>query len=114
MKNLVRPHFALQELWSHDDHSFVANDHALDLLEALRVRVGPLVVVSAFRSPKRNSAVHGAENSLHMQGRAFDLLWNGYSKFELLSEAMAVGFTGLGLYATWLHVDDGAPRVWWQ
>lgn len=111
---MVRPHFALSELWSHDDHSFVQNDPALDLLEALRLRVGPLVVVSGYRSPAHNMAVHGAAHSLHVQGRAFDLAWGSYGRFELLSEALAVGFTGIGLYSTWLHLDNGAPRVWWH
>jgi len=46
---------------------------ALDKAQALRNRlVKPLIVRSAYRSPKHNRAVAGAIRSNHMEGAAFD------------------------------------------
>lgn len=75
----------------------------------------PMHVVSGYRSKSHNTLVGGAPLSLHLEGRAFDIQWGHMSaarKRALLAAAMNAGFTGFGFYGTFLHMDDGSPRVW--
>lgn len=84
-----------------------------DLFEAFREWCGgePLVVLSAYRTPKWNRHVGGATRSQHVQGRALDLTRRHWSIARLHKEARA--FTrslphlvgGLGLYPTFIHLD---------
>lgn len=76
--------------------------------EALRERVGaPLVIKSAYRTPRHNRAVGGATNSQHMQGYALDLAPPpGWSVERLAAEARKVPeIRGIGVYPTFVHID---------
>lgn len=76
--------------------------------EALRGAVGlPLVVLSCYRTPAHNKRVGGAKQSQHVQGRALDLLPpKGWTVGQFAAVAREVdAIKGLGLYATFLHVD---------
>lgn len=88
----------------------------LDRLEALRARLGrPIRVTSGYRCPKYNAAVPGAaDGSLHQSGEAADIQVNGVDPPALLVHAHAVGFTGLGLYKTHVHVDVRPSLAGWD
>jgi uncharacterized protein YcbK (DUF882 family) len=76
--------------------------------EALRARVGqPLTVLSAYRTPAHNRAIHGAINSQHKEGRALDLRPPaGWSVERLAQEARQIpDIRGIGVYPTFLHID---------
>ena len=76
--------------------------------EALRERVGqPLVVLSAYRTPKHNRAIGGAVNSQHIEGRALDLRPpDGWSVERLAWAARQIpDIRGIGVYPTFLHID---------
>lgn len=76
--------------------------------EALRLAVGlPIVVLSCFRTEAHNAAIGGARNSQHVQGRALDLRPpTGWRVLDLAAVAREiVEIRGLGLYATFLHID---------
>lgn len=83
---------------------------ALEQLRAIHGR--PLTIVSGYRCPVHNTAVHGALDSQHMYGCAADLEVGAV----LLVDAEAVGFQGIGSVGKWArHVDvrDG-PRARWS
>jgi len=44
---------------------------------------------------------------------AVDLALNGHDRFALLAAAEALGFTGLGLGRTFLHLDRRASPARW-
>ena len=92
---------------------------ALDKLQALRDRMGPLTINSAARCPQHNKSVGGAANSQHLStpqraSTAFDIALDGHDKQTLIDAARAVGFQGLGIYyRSFVHVDDrGFDAVW--
>ena len=65
------PNFSPAEIACRGTGKLLVDEPALDRLQALRDRLGkPLIVCSAYRSPKHNRAVGGARRSKHMDGAA--------------------------------------------
>lgn len=77
------------------------------MLEALRQELGvPFVINSGYRCPAHNKRVGGAQNSFHVQGLAADIaLPKGYTAEEFTNICLKHGFTGVGKYSTFVHVD---------
>jgi zinc D-Ala-D-Ala carboxypeptidase len=97
----------------------------MDSLEQLRSAYGkPMPITSGYRCPKHNAAVSNTGgDGPHTTGRAADIGVRGSDAKRLLSEALKLGFTGIGINqkgnARFIHVDDlpnGAtcprPTVW--
>lgn len=87
--------------------------------DALRLTYGrPLIIVSAYRSPRYNRALAGAANkSFHLRGMALDLAPT-HGRVSVL-HAIARGFwgtggrnIGVGLYHWGVHIDIGPRRMW--
>ena len=76
-------------------------------LDRMRIRAGiPLVITSSYRSPERNDAVGGADDSAHMRGYAVDIRCNtSRNRFRVLRAAYLENFNRIGVYATHVHVD---------
>lgn len=109
------PNFKPQELASKSDGELAVNEDAMDKLQALRTKLGkPMVLNSAYRSAKHNKKVGGAKNSMHLQGRAFDVSMANHDPAKFETAARAVGFTGFGYYPSqrFMHIDTGPKRVW--
>jgi len=74
-----------------------------------------LPINSGHRDPKHNAKVGGAKKSQHMHGNAVDLDVKHLSKeerVELIRQASAQGFTGIGVYNNAIHLDMGNRRSW--
>ena len=81
----------------------------VERLEKLRKKLDrPLRVNSGYRSPDHNAKVGGAKQSMHLEF-APDIAPLGYITPEILQHiytlAEEFGFTGLGQYDTFVHVD---------
>ena len=114
MTNWRWKYFTLDEIKCKGTGELVINEDALDKLERMRAIMGaPLKINSAYRSPTYNQKIGGAKNSMHRQGRAFDVSNVGHDPAELYQAAVKAGFTGFGFARTYLHVDTGKPR-WWE
>ena len=87
-------------------------------LEQVSQEVGyQLQVTSGYRSPEYNARVGGAKNSQHVQGNATDIVQSGLTveqRQAFISAAIDAGFTAIGVYNTFTHVDirGGALRAW--
>ena len=87
-------------------------------LEQVSKEVGyQLQVTSGYRSPEYNSRVGGAKKSQHVQGNATDIVQSGLTiqqRQAFISAAVDAGFTAIGVYNTFTHVDirGGALRAW--
>lgn len=116
------PHFAPAELACKHCGDLRINYEALDSLEYLRSQLwkSPLKIQSAYRCPIHNKNVRGAQGSLHMQGRAFDIWcqpWPGKvltSFIWLAGQVPGKKFRGFGLYPNFIHIDTGPHRTWEQ
>lgn len=72
-------------------------------------------VNSGYRSKAHNARVGGASKSQHIHGNAIDIDVSDLSKEErtkLIDTASALGFRGIGVYNTALHLDTGGRRAW--
>lgn len=93
------------------DRSLKVDPDALDKLQRLWDLAGrPLEINSAYRSVKHNRAVGGEAKSFHLQGQAFDISLIGHDRAKLTAAALAAGFTGIGQYNSFIHVDTGPRR----
>jgi len=79
----------------------------------------PLVISSGYRTARYNEQIGGADKSLHLKGKAADVLVAGQEAYELLGLALAVGFKGVGVNqkGPWgqrfIHLDlRDTPTVW--
>lgn len=115
------PHFRPFELrHRYDNRVYVVQDF-MEKVEALRARVGfGMEVTSYYRSPEYDASIGGA--GPHRTGRAIDIQIAGANAHALLTRALAMGFTGIGVKQNgpwsgrFLHLDDldtgKRPRIW--
>lgn len=94
---------------------------ALLKLEVLRDLIGqPLIVLSAARCPNHNEAVGGVFYSQHISTKdepscAIDVkIPKGITSRAFLYLGKYSGFTGLGLYDTFVHFDDRPNVTMWD
>lgn len=121
------PNFAPHELDSKDkDGSGKGTWVNMDLLfmtrlQALRMILGkPLNPTSAYRTPSHNKAIGGSPRSGHLFGKAVDIarihpitkkvLLTKEDCRKLVHYARLLGFTGVGIANSFIHIDM-MPRV---
>lgn len=111
------PNFSPQEIACKGTGSVLVDPDALDRLQALRTALGrPLIITSAYRSPSHNRNVGGATNSMHLQGRAFDVVMSNQNPSQFEAAAQALGFLGIGHYpaSNFMHIDTRSEPERWQ
>lgn len=94
----------------------------LDQLHTLKGLVeasAPYQIISGYRSPATNAALHANSNgvatrSLHMQGRAIDIRIGRIQLSRLRDAALGMGAGGVGYYeaSDFIHIDTGRVRRW--
>lgn len=79
----------------------------LDKLQAMRnLYKKPIFVTSGYRTEKHNTKVGGTTDSAHLKGLAVDISCLGSrQRFRLISIALMVGFTRIGIKVDALHLD---------
>ncbi len=94
----------------------------LDLLVLLRAKLeteASLQIISGYRSPETNAALHEkssgvASSSLHMDGMAIDIRIAGRQLVKVRDAAIFLAAGGVGYYpkSDFVHVDVGRVRRW--
>ena len=125
--NYLSPHFSLGEL-TITEHRTIDNRPtqeiegrlavlALEFLEPLRDKFGPLRVTSGYRCRDLNLAIGGAIDSAHMYGCAADLQsMEGHTPTEMVQWVMLVSDLPFdqvidegNSVASWLHIGMLRP-----
>lgn len=75
---------------------------------------GEIAILSGYRTPQTNTAVHGAGDSQHLRAGAVDVQV-ARERLEAFGEqALKLGRGGVGIYAGrgFVHLDSGPVRRW--
>lgn len=112
----ISANFRLYEFECKGGTNLVKVDPELvDRLQRLRTKIGrPIYITSGFRTVEHNRNVGGSPNSQHLLGKAADIQVNGLSITALLAEVRSVGFRGIGLYDSYIHVDVRQTPAFWD
>lgn len=100
--------FSPQEIACRGDGKLMVDEHAMDLLQKLRERLGrPMILNSAYRSEWWNRKVGGAKYSYHKKAQAFDVRMDNQNPQEFERIAKEVGFKGIIRYPKngFIHID---------
>lgn len=94
-------------------NNLLLHPRAVDKLVFLRKEIDKPIIVNTkahknrgYRSVKENKEVGGSFFSRHTQGIAFDCTPVGLELEDFVCYAMRAGWGGIGLYDTFVHVDD--------
>lgn len=109
------PDFSPAEIACRGSGKLRINEDALDKLQALRTTLArPMIVNSGYRSKEHNKRVGGAAQSMHLEGKAFDISMANHEPVSFIAAARAAGFRGIGTYprSNFIHIDTGPTRAW--
>ena len=84
----------------------------LALLDQCRHIAGVgFVITSSYRSPEKNKAVGGASNSMHLYGRAVDVVaTDGKVRAKIVKAALSLGLSA-GVMKNAIHLDNRERQV---
>jgi uncharacterized protein YcbK (DUF882 family) len=91
-------------------------DEFIHSLDALRHECGfSFRITSGYRSPSHSIEARKETPGTHAQGIAADIgTTDGSERYIIVKNAMAMGFSGIGIHKTFVHVDTRTttPVVW--
>ena len=95
-----------------------ANEIRYDFVSALDDLRGvcgfPFIITSGYRSPTHSAEVKKARPGQHTQGIAADIkVSGGAQRHAIVSNAIKLGFRGIGVAKTFIHVDrrESEPMI---
>lgn len=93
------------------------SEEFLEKLDELRHACGfPFTVTSGYRDPVGHPIESKKENpGTHARGIAADIaISNGADRYTIVNTALSMGFTGIGVAKTFVHVDtrQTTPVIW--
>lgn len=100
------PNFTESELRCSHTGECMVDPRLLDSLQGLREMLGvPLGVSSGYRHPTHPEEAKKERPGAHALGLAVDIRADGHLAYRILTFALALGFTGIGI-----SQRQGAPR----
>lgn len=108
-------HFARSEFACKCGCGFDTVDYGLvEACDLIRDAFGaPVEVTSGCRCPEYNRAVGGTVRSMHLRGRAADIVVLGVDAREVADFAETLRIGGLGRYDDFTHIDTRHGKSRW-
>ena len=111
----INKNFSLKEFECPCCHCVMLDPKLLDLLIKLRLSINrPIYINSGYRCKKENDNVGGTKYSYHTYGMAADVTVKDMFMPDLAKYAENIGFFGIGLYNTFLHLDIRPNKYRWE
>lgn len=114
VKNFREEEFASPDLAGSGNRMDALTVYRLDALRELIKR--PFVINSGYRTPEHNRKIGGAPRSAHVEGLAVDISirkWSHEEKKDLVLYARQLGFNGVGISPTFIHLDRKERLASW-
>jgi len=108
-------YFSLSEFDCSETGKNEMNKDFLQSLDHLRGICGfPFVITSGYRSPLHSVEAAKDKPGTHTLGIAADIACTGsVDRFNLVSNAIRHGFSGIGIAKTFIHLDMRNTEVMW-
>jgi zinc D-Ala-D-Ala carboxypeptidase len=123
VRNFNRSEFACK-CGTAPETADLMNPRLVFALDSLRALVGrPFIINSAYRTEAWNKLQKGAPASAHLEGLAVDIKTSAGGNFrkftdlekkDLLLYARKLGFTGIGISPSFVHLDMRARHASWR
>jgi|TARA_B110000285_G_scaffold217001_1_gene264873 zinc D-Ala-D-Ala carboxypeptidase len=109
-------YFNLDEFACQETGDNAISEDFVHELDKLRAACGfPFRVTSGYRSKDHSIEVRKQTPGTHAQGIAADIaVQGGAQRMLLVQKALEMGFTGVGVASTFVHVDirETTPVLW--
>lgn len=115
MGNQVK-YFRIEEFNCQETGNNEMDPVFLARLDELRGRCGfPFTITSGYRDPEHSIEKKKEKPGTHAMGIAADIaVSNGAEKYKIVATAADMGFAGIGIAKTFIHVDtrETTPVIW--
>lgn len=114
----ISKNFTIEEVMCKCCHEYIIRSKLLSAVQNLRDNIDtPIIVTSWYRCPNHNKKIGGEPQSLHMEGKACDLVVPDLGLVELYNQIEAIPWLndgGIGFYPqkNFIHVDIGRKKRW--
>ena len=109
-------YFKLSDFDCQETGNNEMSEEFLEKLDDLRHECGfPFIITSGYRDPSHSIEARKAKAGTHARGIASDIrINNGNEAYDIIKNAQSMGFTGIGLAKSFVHVDirKGMPVIW--
>tara|TARA_R100001369_G_scaffold87972_1_gene123915 strand:+ start:591 stop:932 length:342 start_codon:yes stop_codon:yes gene_type:complete len=109
-------YFRLSDFNCQETGNNEMSEEFLEKLDDLRHLCGfPFIITSGYRDPSHSIEARKAKAGTHARGIASDIrINNGNEAYDIIKNAQSMGFTGIGLAKSFVHVDirQGMPVIW--
>jgi len=110
-------YFTLEEFACQETGENEIKEEFVTSLDALRAECGfPFRITSGYRSPRHSIEAKKPNGpGQHATGCAADIaVNNGAHRFTIVANALKLGFSGIGIAKTFVHVDirQTTPVIW--
>jgi zinc D-Ala-D-Ala carboxypeptidase len=109
-------YFKIEEFDCQETGENAMQDEFIHALDSLREACGfSFTITSGYRSPKHSIEAKKAAPGMHSKGIAADIrVSGGAQRFLLAKKAFELGFSGIGVAKTFVHVDtrNTVPVLW--
>jgi len=83
-------------------------------LQRLRIKYGkPMKITSGYRSENHSIERRKLAPGTHAQGIACDIYATGPDKYRLVKMAIEMGFNGIGVGKSFIHIDTADRKAIW-